>query len=455
MKTLTFRYWDRIRSSLWFIPTVMALGAVFLAFISVALDRPVTNWLLRSWGWTFTAGAEGASAVLGIIAGSMITIAGVVFSMTLVALSLATSQLGPRLLRNFLRDTTTQVVLGTFVATFLYCLLVLLTIRRAEEVAFVPHVSITLGVLFAVASVGVLIYFIHHVSVSMQANEIVARVSEELIAGVDRLFPEHIGRGTSRTSATPPESAFLDAFDREARPIPASADGYIQFIDTDALIELAMQKDVVIRLERVPGDYVVSGGPLILVWPGERATDVPADQVNNTFALGNQRTSGQDIEFAVTQLVEVALRALSSGVNDPFTAITCVDHLASALSRLATRDMPSPYRFDSTDQLRVIAPGSTFVDVTDAAFNQIRQMSRSNTAVTVRLLETIAEVARFVQRPEDRAALLRHAEMIARGASEGQPEVEDRQKVEERFQFAKQLLSVSPRTGSDHDNGLS
>nr|WP_019627406.1 DUF2254 family protein [Thioalkalivibrio sp. AKL10] len=115
MKTLTFRYWDRIRSSLWFIPTVMALGAVFLAFISVALDRPVTNWLLRSWGWTFTGGAEGASAVLGVIAGSMITIAGVVFSMTLVALSLATSQLGPRLLRNFLRDTTTQVVLGTFV----------------------------------------------------------------------------------------------------------------------------------------------------------------------------------------------------------------------------------------------------------------------------------------------------------------------------------------------------
>jgi uncharacterized membrane protein len=205
-----------------------------------------------------------------------------------------------------------------------------------------------------------------------------------------------------------------------------------------------MQKDVVIRLERVPGDYVVAGGPLILVWPGERATDVPTDQVNNTFALGNQRTSGQDIEFAVSQLVEIALRALSPGVNDPFTAITCVDHLASALSRLATRDMPSPYRYDSTDQLRVISLGSTFVEVTDVAFNQIRQFSRSSTAVTVRLLETIAEVARFVVRPEDRVALLRHAEMIARGASEGLPEDEDRQKVEERFQFAKQLLSVSP-----------
>jgi uncharacterized membrane protein len=443
VKTLIFSFWDRIRSSLWFIPTVMAIAAVLLAFISVALDRPVTNWLSSSWGWTFTGGAEGASSVLGIISGSMITIAGVVFSMTLVALSLATSQLGPRLLRNFLRDSTTQVVLGTFVASFLYCLLVLLTIRRAEEVAFVPHVSITIGVFFAVASVGVLIYFIHHVSVSMQANEIVARVSKELIAGVDRLFPEHIRRGTPRIPTAPPDADFLDVFDQEVRPIPASADGYLQFIDMGALLELAIQNDVVIRLERVPGQYVVAGSPLVQVWPGERATDLPTDQVNAAFALGNQRTSGQDIEFAVTQLVEIALRALSPGVNDPFTAITCVDHLASALSRLATRDMPLPYRYDSTDQLRLIAPGSTFADVTDVAFNQIRQNARSSAAVTIRLLETIAVVVRFAHRSDDRAVLLRHAAMIARGARDGLSEGEDRQVVEDRYQSVIQLCSES------------
>jgi uncharacterized membrane protein len=443
-----FRYWDRIRSSLWFIPTVMAIASVLLAFISVALDRPVTNWLLRSWGWTFTGGADGASAVLGIIAGSMITIAGVVFSMTLVALSMATSQLGPRLLRGFLRDTRTQVVLGTFVATFLYCLLVLLTIRRAEEVAFVPHVSITLGVCFAVASVGVLIYFIHHVSVSMQANEIVARVGRELFAGVDRLFPEHIGQGAPPMTTVPPDAAFLDAFDREARPIPASADGYLQFVDTDALLKLAMQKDMVIRLERVPGHYVVAGGPLILAWPGERVTDLPPHKVNAAFALGNQRTSGQDIEFAVAQLVEIALRAISPGVNDPFTAITCVDHLASALSRLATRDMPVPYRYDSTDQLRVIAPGSTFAEVTDMAFNQIRQNARSSAAVTIRLLETIAVIMRFTHRSADQTALLRHAAMIARGARDGLSEGEDRQVVEDRYQSVIRLCSES--SGSSH-----
>ncbi|MDT8319470.1 MAG: DUF2254 domain-containing protein [Xanthomonadales bacterium] len=444
MRVQLFKTWDRVRSSFWFLPAVMAGGAVVLAFAAVALDERVTNWLTLNWGWTFTGGAEGASSLLGAIAGSMITIAGVVFSMTLVALSLASSQLGPRLLRSFMRDSTTQLVLGTFVATFLYCLLVLRTIRRAEEILFVPHLSVALGVLLAVVSVGVLIYFIHHVSVSIQANEIVARVRTELIEGIDRLFPESIGQGALRIPIEPPDAGFLDTFDREARPIGSACDGYLQFVDEDALMALAMEEDVVIRLVRRPGNYIVASRPLALVWPGNRVTDQLADCINAAFALGNQRTSGQDIEFAVNQLVEIAIRALSPGVNDPFTAMTCVDHLGSALSRLAERDMPSPYLHDSQDQLRVIAPVFTFPDVTDAAFNQIRQYGRSSTAVTIRLLETIAEVARSVHRPEDRAALLRHARMIARGAGGGLPEDEDRKEVKKRFQSANQLLSESP-----------
>jgi uncharacterized membrane protein len=422
----------------------MAGGAMVLAFATVALDEPLTDWLTINWGWTFTGGAEGASSLLGAIAGSMITIAGVVFSMTLVALSLASSQLGPRLLRNFMRDTTTQTVLGTFVATFLYCLLVLRTIRRAEEIVFVPHLSVTLGVLLAVVSVGVLIYFIHHVSVSIQADEIVARVGTELIEGIDRLFPENIGQGAPRIPKEPPDAGFLNTFGREARPVGSAGEGYLQFVDGDALMALAMQEDVVIRLERRPGHYVVAARPLVLVWPGNRVTDQLEDRINFAFALGNQRTSGQDIEFAVNQLVEIAIRALSPGVNDPFTAMTCVDRLGSALCRLAQRDMPSPYRHDTQDQLRVIAPVFTFQDFTDAAFNQIRQYGRTSTAVAIRLLETIAEVAGFAHRPEDRAALLRHAKMIARGARGGLLEDEDLQEVEDRFQSVNQLLRESP-----------
>jgi uncharacterized membrane protein len=444
MRVQVFKAWNRVHSSFWFLPAVMAGGAMVLAFATVTLDTPITDWLTLNWGLTFTGGAEGASSLLGAIAGSMITIAGVVFSMTLVALSLASSQLGPRLLRNFMRDTPTQMVLGTFVATFLYCLLVLRTIRRAEEVLFVPHLSVTLGVLLAVVSVGVLIFFIHHVSVSIQANEIVARVGGELIGGIERLFPECIGRGAPRIPTEPPDADFLDTFEREACPIGSAGDGYLQFVDGDALIALAMQEDVVIRLVRRPGQYLVASRPLALVWPGNKVTDQLRERVNCAFALGNQRTSAQDIEFAVNQLVEIAIRALSPGVNDPFTAMTCVDHLGSALCRLAQRDMPSPYRHDSQDQLRVITPVFTFPDVTDAAFNQIRQYGRSSTAVTIRLLETIAVVADSVHRPEDRAALLRHARMIARGADGGLPEDEDRQEVEHRFQSVNQSLSKPP-----------
>jgi uncharacterized membrane protein len=218
MQVNIVKYWDRIRSSFWFIPIIMAVGAVTLAFVTVAFDSRVTDWLRRTLGWTFVDGAAGASSVMGTIAGSMISIAGVVFSMTLVALSLASSQFGSRMLRNFMRDTTTQVVLGTFVATFLYCLLVLRTIRRVEEVLFVPHLSVLLGVVLAVVSVGVLIYFIHHVSVSLQANEIVTRVSRELIEGIDRVFPEQIGRGAPQIPAKPPDASFINAFDRGRLP---------------------------------------------------------------------------------------------------------------------------------------------------------------------------------------------------------------------------------------------
>lgn len=434
MKLQITKYWYRVRSSFWFTPTTMAAMAVAMALVGVTVDESVTEWLARNLDWTFKIGAEGASAVLGIIAGSMITIAGVVFSMTLVALSLASSQLGPRLLTNFMRDTSTQVVLGTFIATFVYCLLVLRTIRRAEEIQFVPHLSVSLGVLLAVASVGVLIYFIHHVSVSIQANEIAAGIGKQLIQNIDQLFPEQVGQEGPRVTAEPPDTGVIGAFDRDAQPVSAARDGYLQLIDKDALLALAMEENLVVRLERKPGNYVVAGCRLVLISPGSRVTDQLAKQVQTLFITGHQRTSDQDIEFSVNQLVEMAVRALSPGINDPFTAIACVDHLGSALCRLAGRNMPSPYRYDRHDQLRLILRTDTFREVLDAAFNQIRQNGRSNAAVTIRLLDTIAVIVGFAHRSEDRATLLRHAEMIARGAREQLPEGEDRRVVEEHWQ---------------------
>ena len=233
------KWWQLLHSSFWFIPGAMSVGAVALAFGTVALDRAKSAAWRESFGFLYSGGAEGASTVLGTVAGSMITIAGVVFSMTLIALSLASSQLGPRLLRNFMRDAVNQVVLGTFVATFLYCLLVLRTIRRAEEALFVPHFAVTLGVVLAVVSVGVLIYFIHHISLSIQADQVVARVGRELIRGIDDLFPDRLDPAIQAGSQQPEGAGLQDGFDEEAREVLASEDGYVRSVDIDALMELA------------------------------------------------------------------------------------------------------------------------------------------------------------------------------------------------------------------------
>ncbi|WP_090242620.1 DUF2254 domain-containing protein [Pseudomonas guineae] len=440
MKTLLQKYWYRLRSSLWFVPATMAFLAVALALCAVGLDKTVTNDWLQLLGWSYSGGAEGASLLLGTVAGSMIAIAGTVFSMTLVALSLASSQLGPRLLRNFMRDTANQVVLGTFVATFLYCLLVLRTIRRADEVAFVPHLSISIGVLLAIVSVGVLIYFIHHISVSIQADQVVARVGRELADGIDRLFPADLGNPGADVSGETSEAKLPTDFARQACPVGALADGYIQMIDADALMTLACKEDLLLRLERRPGHYLAKGRAMLMVWPGDRVTETLAGKLNAAFVLGNQRSAAQDVEFSLQQLVEIALRALSPGINDPFTAVACVDRLESALCRLAEHDIPSPYRFDDHGQLRLVASGATFAGIIDTAFNQIRQSARSNPAVAIRMLDAIAQIAGHVSSQQQATCLQRQAGMIVKGAREAVPEADDVLAVEVRFAAATLAL---------------
>ncbi len=230
------------------------------------------------------------------------------------------------------------------------------------------------------------------------------------------------------------------AFARDARPVSALGDGYLQLIDADALMALASQEDLLLRLERRPGHYLFKGQAMVMVWPGERVTETLVDKMNGAFVLGDQRTAVQDVEFSFQQLVEIAVRALSPGINDPFTAIACVDRLGSALCRLARRDMPSTLRFDPKGRLRLVASGSTFAGIVDVAFNQIRQSARSNPAVAIRMLDAIAQIAGQVQCAPDAAALLRHAEMILRGAQEAVPEAGDRLAVEASFALAAQAL---------------
>ena len=441
MKSLFLKSWDRLRYSFWFVPAAMSCLAALLALGAVGLDRAVAKdgWL-HQLDWIYSGGAEGASLLLGTVAGSMIAIAGTVFSMTLVVLSFASSQLGPRLLRNFMRDTANQVVLGTFVATFVYCLLVLRTIRRASEIGFVPHLSVSLGMLLAMVSIGVLIYFIDHVSVSIQADEVVARVCNELEDGIDRLYPSYLGTPESEASQQLETTELPAAFASQARPVGALKDGYLQRIDADTLMAIAQSQDLLIQLERRPGHYVIKDQAIVLVYPGDQITAELIEEISSAFVLGTQRTAAQDIEFSFNQLVEIALRALSPGINDPFTAVACIDRIGSALCRVAQRDMPSAHRFDPLGELRLVAPGSSFSGIVDTALNQIRQSARANPAVAIRMLETIGKVAKHVKGEAEIASLQRQAIMIVRGARDAVPEEYDRLEVEIAFIEATHAL---------------
>ncbi|MFN2328532.1 MAG: DUF2254 domain-containing protein [Chromatocurvus sp.] len=439
MNATLLKLWGRLQSSFWFLPFLMALGAGLLAIALVMLDEAWGNaWLkTQPWarGWMYGGDADGASDVLGIIAGSMIAMAGVVFSMTLVALSLASSQFGPRLLRNFMRDRVNQAVLGTFISTFLYSLLVLRSIRHADAAEFVPHLSVSVSVLFALLSLGVFIYFIHHVAVSIQGNEIVARVGSELLCCIDNMALNERWESVSRDNG---DGESHPAGHRENGGEPGQVlcqtDGYLQIIDRDTLLALAVRTDTVMEVVCRPGHYAISDIPIVLIWPSAALDSGLEKEVREAFAFGNQRTSAQDIEFPLDQLVEVAVRALSPGINDPFTAINCVDRLGSALARLARIDLASPDCCDDSGKKRVHIPAFRFPAMLDAACDPIRQNARSSPPVSIRLLEVLQVIASAASKCEDRQAIARQARMIARGVSEDLLEENDRDAVDGRLQ---------------------
>lgn len=393
----------------------------------------------------FGGDADGASDVLGIIAGSMIAMAGVVFSMTLVALSLASSQFGPRLLRNFMRDRVNQAVLGTFISTFLYSLLVLRSIRHADAAEFVPHLSVSVSVLFALLSLGVFIYFIHHVAVSIQGNEIVARVASELMECIDSLALDEQSEPVSRGHGDGASHPGQIPEDGEPGKVLCQTDGYLQIIDGDTLLALAVRTDSVMEVICGPGHYAIRGAPIVLVWPAHAVDSALEKEVRDAFAFGNQRTSAQDIEFPLDQLVEVAVRALSPGINDPFTAINCVDRLGSALARLARIDPASPVCCDESGRKRVHIPTFRFPAMLDAACNPIRQCAQSSPPVSIRLLEVLQVVASGASREEDRQAIGRQARMIARSVSKDLLEESDRSTVDARLQAVLRAVAQPPR----------
>ncbi len=440
MKTKLSKLLDSLHSSFWFVPTLMVVLAIGLSFLTIHIDQSANAEIIGDLGWAYALGPSGSRAILSAIAGSMVSVATTAFSITIVALQLASSQFGPRLLRNFMQDTGNQIVLGTFISTFVYSLLVLRTINGVAKNEFVPHIAVTCGIGLAIASIGVLIYFIHHSASSIQVDHVISKVGRELDDAIDKLFPKQIGRSASKYRNEPSINDIPADFARGSRSIQATSSSYIQAIDTDRLMELATEGNLLLQIQKYPGDFVVKGSPLAIAYPEKAVGKKLAEQINRAFVVGSQRTDQQDIEFSINQLVEIASRALSPGINDPFTAVRCVDQLSAALCHLAQKEIPSAYRYDDRDKLRIIAEPVSFIDALDAAFNQIRQYGQTSVAVTMRLLEAIAVIAPFTHTQTDRAALLRHANMIDRSSQDKIAEELDRNDIKERYLAAVKAI---------------
>ncbi|MBD1852784.1 DUF2254 domain-containing protein [Leptolyngbya sp. FACHB-711] len=428
------KFWDTLRSSYWFLPTLIAGIAFVLALVLLEIDR---SGNAPNWGWLYTGGPDGARAMLSTIASSMATVAGTAFSITIVALQLAASNFGPRLLRNFMQDMGNQIVLGTFLGTFLYCLLVLRNIRGEDFNQFVPQLSITVGMVLAIVSVLVLIYFIHHASTIIQVSQVITDVGRELDRAIDRLFPEQLGH---RAQHQRPVGEIPSDFEARSTLVRSQDKGYLQAIDDEELMKIACQTDGLLWLKTQPGKYLISGSPLVSVYPKERYSSALFKKINRVFIFGKERTEQQDIAFPIQQLVEIALRAISPAVNDPFTAIRCIDRLGAGFSQLVQRDFPSPYRYDKFHNLRVIAEPVKLEYLFDCAFSPIRQYAQSDSAVMSHLLDAIALIASHAKTPEQKRALRHHAGMILRGSRQGLSEEWDRQMIEERYQAVLETL---------------
>lgn len=379
----------------WAVPALLVLAGVVLAEAALQLDRSglIGHGSVLS-RYLYGGDSSGAQTLLGAIAASSIGVAGTVFSITIAALTLASSQMGPRLLRNFTTDRGNQVTLGVFVGTFAYGLMVLRTLR-AGEAAFVPRLALTLGILLAFLCIGFLIYFVHHVASRINVETVIDLEHAEMRRSIERLTVE----------APEPVAPEMDW---DAAAVMSDArQGYLQQLDSEGLADWAAAQGVVIRLLVRPGDFVFPGAPIgLMLGVIEDGVAAAEAAFRRASALGVRRGGPADLEFPVRQLVEVAVRALSPGINDPHTAMSVLDRLGAALCVLAGRFLARGVVWRE-DQAVLSVPLTRYRGLCDLMFNMIRQNGRGTPAVLIRMVEVMIAVA-TVERDQERLAALAH-----------------------------------------------
>ena len=423
MRTKLALFWGRVSVSLWFLPSLMTLGAAGLAAATVELDSSLQASRRADLYFAFGGGVEGARGVLTAIASTMITVTGVIFSITIVALQLASSQFTPRVLRNFMADRISQGVLGVFIATFTYTLLVLRTVRSADDdgSAFVPAMSVGVAIGLALLSIGALILYIHHAARSIQVAVVLDRATRETLGLVDRLFPEPIGGPAD--DAEPPGPAGPGA------TVTTPTGGYLQAVDEDAIFAVPSEGRLTIWMEPRIGEFILPGSSIATVWPAAAVDEHVAHAICQAFILDYERTLQQDVELGVRQIADIALRALSPGVNDPTTAVACLNRLAEILVRFGTRRMPRQVRTAEDGRVSFVARATTFEQLVEASLPQLRHYGIADPIFAAHLVRTVGRVGALVP-PERRAVLADHAREMLAAAEAALDRPEDRRRIE-------------------------
>lgn len=435
---------ERIRTSYWFVPTGMLFMGGGLAYLMTWMDRLFLQLELPWLAWLFTGGSRGAQGLLSAIASSVLGVAGTTFTITIAVLTLTSQQFGPRLLQSFLKDTRNQVVLGTFIGTFLYALLVMAVVRGVEESLFVPRLAVAMALILAVINAFVLVYFIQHIVSSIQVSHIVAKAGDEMLDTIERMCPEPDedddapvsegdgqGRGPGATFGT---------HTSESARVLSGKDGHLQAVDIDRLVRRAQEADASIDLVRMPGEYVPKGTVLALVSPADTTSDELEISINRSVTLGLNPTTTQDVAYAPSQLAEIAVRALSQGVNDPGTAIMCLDRLASGLVLLAVRDMPATLHRDEGGKERLRTKRPSFGRVLEISLSQIRRYGAGDVEVLSRILRLLVDVGEATTHPSRRETVAMHARLVLEQARAELSGTDACERLEAEFEvFSKRM----------------
>ncbi len=440
--------WDSLKVSFWFAPAIMALGAVLLAWTMYWIDGRIPNEVLQDSHFVLSGTVGEMRSALLSWAGTVLATAGVVFTLLTLPLSTVAAQYGSRLLRLFLGDRTAQFVLGMFVATFVYCVAAALSIPPVQVEPQAPQLTTTLGLYLMLATFATLILLVQHVSTMLQAPNIAAAAGADLLEVVSAEIAEdgtHNADGVGGWKSAPGAEGTPEVQAEPAGyPVRVTSTGYIQYIDPTAMFALAREKNLVVRLLHQPGHFVRLGAVVALVWPAGRVDPQVAKLIRRAYQIGNVRTPTQDIEYAVNQLTEMAVRAMSPAINDPFTAMTCLDHVGAGLVEFIRRGDKGSHYFDRGGRLRLVLEPVTFAALLSAAFDMLRHASCDNASVLLHMLEVIDVIGQETQSPEARRQLLCHVGLILAESQAGALIEHDRQLIAQRGEALLVKWEVTP-----------